>query len=302
MSDAILDDRPASADAPPADAPIEPRVGEILRQAREARGLTLADVATTLKLGERQLDALERNDWQSLPGTTFIRGFVRNYARLLQLNPVPLMAALDAMLERPTVRLDIPHSASGEMPQPAGYGIPRKEKRVILAGVALVLLAIAVYFLLPGDISVLRGQAQTFLDSLARKEASAVPASDSAAKPAADPVLPPNTTVQQVMHPAALPPSDAAVPAAAVPPAQAVADLAPLRFVIDRQSWVEVKDRDQNILFSQRLEPGIEQPVEGKGPFSIVVGFAPGVRLFWMGKPVDLTPHTRGDVARLILE
>ena len=63
-----------------------PPVGEQLRLAREARGLEVADIAQTLKLGPRQVEALEAGDWKGLPGNTFIRGFVRNYARLVQID------------------------------------------------------------------------------------------------------------------------------------------------------------------------------------------------------------------------
>lgn len=68
---------------------VEQPVGEQLRQAREALGLQVGDIAQTLKLGSRQVEALESGDWQHLPGQTFIRGFVRNYARLVQVDSAP---------------------------------------------------------------------------------------------------------------------------------------------------------------------------------------------------------------------
>jgi cytoskeleton protein RodZ len=81
-----------------------------------------------------------------------------------------------------------------------------------------------------------------------------------------------------------------------------VAGAAPLRFVFDKESWIEVRDRSNKVIFSQRNAVGSEQQVAGEGPFSLVIGYAPGVRLFWRGQPIDLAPHTRGDVARLVLE
>ena len=56
----------------------------------------------------RQVEALERGDWQGLPGQTFIRGFIRNYARLLQIDPAPLMDQLDDALEKPADSLSVP--------------------------------------------------------------------------------------------------------------------------------------------------------------------------------------------------
>ena len=60
--------------------------GAQLRATREAFGLSLEEVAQQLKLAPRQVIALEDEDFAQLPGRTFVRGFVRNYARLLNLD------------------------------------------------------------------------------------------------------------------------------------------------------------------------------------------------------------------------
>ena len=56
--------------------------GALLRDAREAAGLSIDAVAQQLKLAPRQVQALEDDDFAQLPGRTFVRGFMRNYARL----------------------------------------------------------------------------------------------------------------------------------------------------------------------------------------------------------------------------
>jgi len=81
-----------------------------------------------------------------------------------------------------------------------------------------------------------------------------------------------------------------------------VANAPQMRFVFDKESWLEVRDRDNKQVFSQRVAAGTEQVLSGQGPLSLVIGYAPGVRVFWRGQAVDLAPHTRGDVARLVLE
>jgi len=68
--------------------------GTLLREGREAAGLTVAAVAQQLKLAPRQIVALEEGDFAKLPGRTFVRGFLRNYARLLRLDPDAVIAAL----------------------------------------------------------------------------------------------------------------------------------------------------------------------------------------------------------------
>lgn len=307
MSEQIGSDENAVDEASPASLP---GVGEQLSAARQARGLDIVDIAQTLKLGPRQVEALENGDWQLLPGQTFIRGFVRNYARMVQIDPAPLMAQLDAVLDKPANTLAVPETRPAAMPMTAG-SVSRRDRTVMLVGVGLVLLAALVYFLLPNDLSVWRENAQGMLDSLARKEEPATPPAAPEATPA-DPVFPPGTTPQQVMNPQALSPAEAplpvapaapvgAAPAGVQPPAP-VASAPQLRFVVDKESWLEVRDRDNKLVFSQRLAAGTEQVLSGEGPLSLVVGYAPGVKLFWHGQPVDLAPHTRGDVARLVLE
>src|SRR5690606_29886115 len=61
--------------------------GAALARAREEQGLALADVAQQLKLAPRQIEALEQERFGALPGPTIARGMLRNYARLLKLDP-----------------------------------------------------------------------------------------------------------------------------------------------------------------------------------------------------------------------
>ena len=59
------------------------RVGQQLRDAREAKGLNVAEIAARLKLTQRQIAALEADEQTTLP-SAIVRGFVRKYARLLE--------------------------------------------------------------------------------------------------------------------------------------------------------------------------------------------------------------------------
>lgn len=279
-------------------------VGEQLRTAREARGLQVGDLAQTLKLGPRQIEALESGDWQNLPGQTFIRGFVRNYARLVQLDPIPLMEQLDRVLEKPADNLTVHELRPAAMPHAGNTG-SRRDRQVVLIGAGFVALAALIYFLIPSDLGALRESTQALLDSLSRKEAPA----PAAVAPVTEPVFPPGETPQQVMTPQALTPAEATVqtpaakPEAASSTGGAVAANAPqMRFLFDKDSWVEVRDRDNKIVFSQKVLAGAEQTLSGQGPLSVTIGYAPGVRLFWHGQAVDLAPHSKGDVARLVLE
>ncbi|WP_412480723.1 helix-turn-helix domain-containing protein [Azonexus sp. IMCC34839] len=307
-------DREEQGSELPADSTVAiemPAVGTQLREAREALGLKVSDIAKTLKLGQRQVEALENGQWDGLPGATFIRGFVRNYARLVQLDPSLLVAQLDPILVKPVDTLTVPRVQPADMPQ-FGGGPARRDRLVVAIGLLAVLLASALYFLLPNDLAALRTDVQSLLDSMARKEEPAAPSSSVAQS---EPVLPPGATPQQVLNPQAVTPGETPAPAApSASPSNvaAAATSAPslpsgvvdgqMRLVADKEAWVEVRDRENKVVFSQRLAAGAEQIVGGQGPLSVVIGYAPGVRLFWRGQSIDLTPHSRGDVARLVLE
>lgn len=66
-------------------------LGHILREARETKGLTLQEVQTETRITVRYLDALENGDYDRLPTPVHVRGFLRNYARFLGLDPQPLL-------------------------------------------------------------------------------------------------------------------------------------------------------------------------------------------------------------------
>ena len=66
-------------------------IGHILREARENKGLTLEDVQAKIRINVRYLAALESGHYSALPTPVHARGFLRNYARFLGLDPQPLL-------------------------------------------------------------------------------------------------------------------------------------------------------------------------------------------------------------------
>jgi cytoskeleton protein RodZ len=89
----------------------------MLEAQRLARGLTIADVAQRLKYGVRQIEALERDDYVALPGTTFVRGMIRGYAKLLELDSAPILSELDRRHIPAQVSVDL---RSTSIPFPVG--------------------------------------------------------------------------------------------------------------------------------------------------------------------------------------
>lgn len=283
------DDIPGNApgNAPGSIAAQPFSVGAALREARTRLGLGVADVANRLKFAPRQIEALEADDFARLPEITFVRGFVRSYARLLQLDPIPLLAALPGAVVQPA-----PSAAStlAEVPFPNSYSA-RKPNIIWLAAALAVAAALALFAWLHGN----------------APSAPKAPKAPHVATPAPAAALPaaalPDTEVMKAPQVAGITVQEAAEPlarpvAANSAPRQAAA----IHLAFDEESWVEVKDGDGKILLSQINMPGSEQGINGKPPFSVVIGHANGVHLYYKGQAVDLAPYTRAQVSHLTLE
>lgn len=268
-----------------------PGPGAQLRQAREARGMSVAEVSASLKLSARQIEAAENDDFSRLSGATFVRGFIRNYARLLKIDAAPILAGVAGRIEEPALELNVPAGSGVRMPA----GNERHGKGSIAAAVlavGLLVVAIALYL----DIFNLDAP----LGWLAERRGALVArnAAPAGTPPAAQAVVQPAPTIVALAsaEPEVVPAARAAVEAAPVTGA------AQLLFSFDGNAWVEVKDGKGHTVFSQLSPKGSTQRVEGSPPFQIVVGNAGSVRLSYKEQMVDLRPHTRVEVARLTLE
>lgn len=104
-------------------------VGALFRAARESQHMSVADVAHHLKLSPSQVEALEADQHDKLPGAVFVRGFIRNYARLLGIDAAPLLAPVETRkVAVPPPTDTVPASQNIPFPEKAGiawhlYGI-----------------------------------------------------------------------------------------------------------------------------------------------------------------------------------
>ena len=111
-------------------------IGDRLKAAREARGLSLDDIATKTRIPIRHLDAIERGDWDTLPAITYSIGFVRNYANVVGLNGTELGRELREELgagQSPTV---------GTPYEPADPARVPPRSLALVAGLLALLLAV----------------------------------------------------------------------------------------------------------------------------------------------------------------
>ena len=313
MSDPAITGEPATAESASSPAERPGAAGAVLLRERRRQGLSLGDISRQLKLSVRQVEALERDDYSAYKGPVFIHGFIRNYAKLLGLDPEPLIRATDLMLNPPEVPAAAPREQERSRPVRT-VQIKRWLWPVILT-VLVVGIAMSVYFggrrapdagrsapsVAARDKSMppskMAAEARTGAETKSKAEPK--PGVESAVKPATKPAAKPETKteIKTKIETAGRVPVETDGAIAAEPSGRVT-----VRMIFEQDSWVEIKDRTGNTIFGQLNSAGSRRNVSGEPPLSVVVGNAAGVRLFQGDKNIDLAPHTRVDVARLTLE
>lgn len=284
-------------EAQPLEVPVDsdrPKLGELLIAARERCNLSTADLARQLRLGLRQVQALEENHFDDLPGNTFVRGFVRNYARVVQTDPEVFLEAYEhyrPRLEQPQVerrseQIAFPNKA---VPKWVWY----------LATLALLLLVsvLLVYFALNDDEAGSKPiKPASSKASNVAKPVSVVPVTLPAPQAVLQHIAPSAASATQVT--AALTP-EKPLPSA---PTNTTNGEANVQLTFEADAWVEIRDKSGKIIFSKLNRRGDVQALQGKPPLSVVVGNAEQVRIAYNGKPFALTPYIKVNVARFTLE
>jgi cytoskeleton protein RodZ len=229
-------------------------VGAILREERLKKQLSIEDVAGQTRISHRFLRAIEADDFSTLPGLVFARNFVRQYAALLGLNPVPLLARLPAY--------DLESSPMPATPLPSSEGSwwdPRWNSAVSsLAWIVLACGAAAAAYL--------------YFNRVTPRPKQAVATSTPVRRPVA-PVAPP---AQIVVSPPVSPVESAPVETHSV------------RVVVTARddSWIQVIAEGKTA-FIGVLKAGESRAFASDSPVRVRTGNAGGIDISLNGKKID---------------
>jgi cytoskeleton protein RodZ len=300
-------------------------IGADLARAREERGLSVSDVAQQLKFGVRQLEALEQDRFDQLPGGTFVRGMVRSYARLLKIEPEPLLERISGRFAAPDAG-----TLAARYSQPVPFSDNGRRSTFVYLGLSLGVLVLAAGI----GYSWYREHNQSAQFAATKRAAQAAAKANAiATAPRAQPkvVAEAAATPEPVHAPAATPKAPAQVKIEApakVTPAKTQSEMAPPkqekasiekvatakvaapvngasnRVVIrcEEEAWIEVKDSNDRMLVSSLNPKGAERVVRARGPLTLVIGNPAQVRVVHNDRAVDLTPHIKAGIARFTLE
>lgn len=266
-------------------------LGQKLRQERERRGVTLADIAKETRISSRHLEAIETGDTKTMPRDFFYRSFVRQYATYLGMATSEVDAALDLEMGAPALAMaaaagaekatpvpSAPKFVPMATPSPVADVSPRvflQESRTSLPWLALagLLLVASVTYL-----------AWDRVGGDAKRTASAEPAKAAVAQEVAAGQTVTTTTANGTTVQATKLPSGS------------------LKLIISAKepAWIQL-DADGKPLFVGLLEAGQTREVDNAQQAKLLTGNAGGIQILQNGKQIpDL--GSRGEVKTVVFD
>jgi len=249
-------------------------LGLRLREMREAKGVSLDDIARSTRVGRRHLEALESDSWGELPAPVFVKGFIRAYCEFLDASPDETLA-----LYRETAG----EAAKTERVAHAGHSGPsRRFGTLAISLVLFVALGASLFALRVGLKSAQRPAPQSSAASTAAQSGTEPAAS---AQPAPGPVA------------AAAPAAGQAAPAPAAelkPPGQ--------RLMIHavEPTWIRVQVDDGQVA-EELLQAGAVREWTAARRFVLTVGNAGGLEVDLNGRRMPSLGAKGAVIQRLVL-
>tara|TARA_Y100000758_G_scaffold274430_1_gene218329 strand:- start:1528 stop:2487 length:960 start_codon:yes stop_codon:yes gene_type:complete len=298
------------------------RPGQVLREAREARSMSVAEVAQELKISRQAVEGIEQGNYDRLPGDTFARGYIRGYARLMGLDPTRLALAFDQERGIEARERAVSSIARVQAPSRSGRTLMWWSSLIII--LALVLSALWWYETsqpepepLPA-LDELEGQAlldDVEVDAITLPEAIAeqtdglpadlLPAEqpgEESAPATEEQAAPTPQGDGEVEQPA--PASEAAETAEPAPAGSepAAPTAAGLHLSVAADCWVQVSAVGGGVLHSGLMREGQTLDLNHSGPVDLVIGDRSAVtEIRFQGNSVTLPPQGRSGVVRMRL-
>lgn len=257
--------------------------GEKLHRTRVDLDLSQKEVAEKLNLSIKTIKALENDDFDVLPEPIFVYGYLRSYARFLNIASAPLIEAYN-LLGYTEPELGTVYK---EKPAPNRADLMFRNTSLSMVLVFGFLMILWLYSYEPGmEESLVVAESGTELAEIAGVNND----SDEVRVLRKDIMdLLPSTEVVATINKIT----------ENNPPAASAEAIIMLSF--DDDSWVDISDANGNRLVYDLIREGRTKVVRGKAPFEIYLGNASGVKMEFNGEPFDLKPHVNGNLVRFKL-
>ena len=319
---------------PSQDESLNPSPGRCLREARIAEKLEIEEVAARLHLDVRVVKSIEADDHDQLPPPTFVRGYLHCYARLVGLPCAAIVEAYDRNeFEPPPL---VPDIANPEQAKSTDF--PVRLTTYAIAGILVVMVAIwwQSQQLSPFgngentesvEVPEVSDQSEPVTPTPESEETSSIATVVAETDPAevesvvldiatlVEPDIAPTAKLDdELPQPQVIEPSEAgdseatsaSLETSTVSSAIAFSSdptLDELRIEFMHESWVEIYNRHEQMMFFDLAKQGATIEITDSAPFRILLGYAVDAKVAFNGQPFDLGPHTntRG-IARFTVE
>jgi len=280
-------------------------VGATLRKAREERALTVDEVATQLNLTTTRISQIEEGTWQQMPCLTFARGYLRLYARFLELDAEALVEQFNQETEGLVEQRESPLHATADLAQ-----------RQSFSGVRLLSLIFLIVFIIGGFLwweeNTKASKEQPTTEELGGSlelepsaevgakidwaavedspvaEAQNNVAEDEVVAAAGDEAPQDNQTEQTSAEQTSEPVSEQASGSIAV-----ASNEGRLNFEFSADCWLQVQDGAGKLLYSGILGATDTLELSGVLPLELRIGNAAAIKLRYNDVPVDIEPSVR---------
>lgn len=252
----------ANESAPREHLEPEETLGRFLKRERDLRGVSLREIAETTKINVRVLEALEADDYDSLPPPAFIIGFIRAYAQCLKIDPQEVIALYHRVVSEVT---EVPVEPEPEEDLEDDHAL----KRIVLLVVVGLFAASLFYVVFLRDWS-----------PKAPKTKGTTSASGGTRSRSAEPGLQPA-------------PAGVIARKATRPDSRHIEHPLVLEVAAMEEAWLRV-ERDDGQTSAMLLHQGERRQWQARERFVLTIGNVAGTRLFLNGRPVDL-PSSRSN-------
>lgn len=281
--------------------------GNILRNAREEASYSVAYISSQTHLQPEIIEALEQERFDLLPGEVFVRGYIRTYTKLLDLEAQSVLDAYERV--------------KPNEPQQTTTVIKPKKRRSTGVDPVVIWSTVTVATILVGLLVSwwthheaeppvqLASVAEQYEDPVALEEVNSISTNDTSHQVGLGDISPEIDSSLQT-------PDEVDIPDHEVTqqrPAETVMIEAPLsggdvekvRIIVryKEESWTEIFDARKRRLLHGLIQPGAVRVISGQAPFNVFLGNSPGVELEINGKPFDHSPYVRrNNTARFLID
>ena len=279
--------------------------GLILRDARESQSLTENDIALALNLPIYVITSIEADRAVGTRSSVFMRGYIRSYARLMDLDGDPLVDLYD---EKNSVKVELSLSTvgSGNMGTIGSVGAEKHGARQIKWILSLTPLLIILMIGLWAGRNFVEESTDPTLEEFDSKEVVNIEEKEKSPSQTNDlnkvnlSIFPKEKVITVPEHRDNKGSIDIQSSMHGLKSNELIASDT-LLFSFGEDCWVEVQDGNGELIYGDLSRAGSTLEVSGIPPLRVLLGYAHGVSLMHNGSNVALAPHTRNNVASFVL-